>query len=81
MREINTFRILRDTLNKLIEENDYNFSNESLNSIDDTPDDLIHELFSSEFWQEHPLGLPVLGSRQSVTKAEYEQLKIFFRKY
>jgi predicted Zn-dependent peptidase len=54
---------------------------QEISMVDDTPDDLIHELFSSEFWQEHPLGLPVLGSRQSVTKAEYEQLKIFFRKY
>jgi hypothetical protein len=54
LREINTFRILRDTLNKLIEENDYNFSNESLNSIDDTPDDSIEEIDESEWTGSRP---------------------------
>ncbi|MBE0597691.1 MAG: insulinase family protein [Desulfuromonadales bacterium] len=33
---------------------------------EDTPDDLIHDLFSQRFWYDHPLGHSVLGKQESV---------------
>src|SRR5580765_7175621 len=30
--------------------------------IEDTPDDLIHDLFHLDFWSGHPLGLPISGT-------------------
>jgi predicted Zn-dependent peptidase len=34
--------------------------------LEDTPDDYIHDLFSQNFWQGHPVGLPILGNRETV---------------
>ena len=29
----------------------------------DNPEYLVHEIFSSNFWKDHPLGKPILGTR------------------
>lgn len=40
---------------------------EEIKRHEDTPDDLVHELFVQNVWGGHPLGLPVLGSQESVS--------------
>ena len=30
--------------------------------VEDTPDDLIHDLFAERVWAGHPLGRPILGT-------------------
>ena len=35
---------------------------EEIKMVEDTPDDLVHELFTKQFWPDHPLGRPILGS-------------------
>lgn len=32
----------------------------------DSPDYLVHEIFSSNFWKDHSLGKPILGTRETV---------------
>src|SRR3954463_2092379 len=32
----------------------------------DSPDYLVHEIFSSNFWKDHALGKPILGTRETV---------------
>ncbi len=32
--------------------------------VEDTPDDLVHEIFTQGFWEDHPLGRPILGTRE-----------------
>jgi len=32
----------------------------------DSPDSMVHEIFSSNFWLDHPLGKPILGTRETV---------------
>ena len=32
----------------------------------DNPEYLVHEIFSSNFWKDHPLGQPILGTRETV---------------
>ncbi len=32
----------------------------------DSPDYLVHEIFSSNFWKDHPIGRPILGTRENV---------------
>src|SRR5436305_9058462 len=32
----------------------------------DNPEYLIHEIFSSNFWKGHPLGRPILGTKQTI---------------
>ena len=34
--------------------------------VEDTPEDLIHDLFARRIWPDHPLGRPILGSRDVV---------------
>ena len=35
---------------------------EEIKMVEDMPDDLVHELFTSSFWPDHPLGRSILGS-------------------
>src|SRR5207244_9710714 len=51
---------------------------EEINRQDDAPDDLIHDLFSETLWQGHPLGRPVLGTRQIIQSVSRDQIKRFY---
>lgn len=39
---------------------------QEISMLEDTPDDYIHDLFSQNFWQGHPLGMPIIGNEESV---------------
>ncbi len=39
---------------------------EEIARMEDTPDDRIHEVFAHALWPDHPIGLPILGSRETV---------------
>ncbi len=36
--------------------------------VEDTPDDLIHDLFHLDIWREHPLALPISGTVEAVSR-------------
>ena len=38
----------------------------------DSPDYLVHEIFSSNFWKDHPLGKPILGTRETVKRFDQD---------
>src|SRR5437667_11820619 len=38
---------------------------QEIKMVDDTPDDLIHDLFAAQVWEGHPLGRPILGTREA----------------
>ena len=40
---------------------------QEIKMVEDTPDDVIHDLFAAQVWQGHPLGRPILGTREAVT--------------
>src|SRR5690349_3228860 len=40
---------------------------QEIKMVDDTPDDIIHDLFAAQVWGEHPLARPILGTRELVT--------------
>ncbi len=52
---------------------------EEINMVEDTPDDLVVELFTEAFWPDHPLGRPILGTKDSVAGFERDHLAGFFR--
>jgi predicted Zn-dependent peptidase len=52
---------------------------EEIKMVEDTPDDLVHELFTEAFWQGHPLGRPILGSPQTVEALTADALREYFR--
>ena len=52
---------------------------EEIKMVEDTPDDLVHELFTQHFWEGHPLGRPILGSKETVEALTREILLEYFR--
>jgi predicted Zn-dependent peptidase len=52
---------------------------EEIKMVEDTPDDLVHELFTQHFWEGHPLGRPILGSKETVEALTEESLRDYFR--
>ena len=51
---------------------------EEIKMVEDSPGDLVYELFSREFWPDHPLGRPILGTAQSVTRFDGHALRDYF---
>ena len=35
---------------------------------EDNPDYLVHEIFTQNFWKDHPLGTPILGTKETVKR-------------
>ncbi len=54
---------------------------EEIARMEDTPDDRIHEIFSHALWPDHPIGLPILGSRDSVGRFDHAAAVAFRRKH
>jgi predicted Zn-dependent peptidase len=52
---------------------------EEIKMVEDTPDDLVHELFTQHFWEGHPLGRPILGSKETVESFTRATLDDYFR--
>src|ERR1700756_1131246 len=47
---------------------------EEIKMDEDNPDYLVHEIFTQNFWKDHPLGKPILGTRETVKRFEREPL-------
>ncbi len=45
----------------------------------DSPDYLVHEIFTSNFWKDHPLGKPILGTRETVKKFTRDMIADYYR--
>src|SRR5512134_3245190 len=54
---------------------------EEINVHEDTPDDLVHDVFTETLWPGHPLGRPILGTRASILAASRDQVKRFYRRH
>jgi predicted Zn-dependent peptidase len=46
----------------------------------DNPEYLIHEIFSSNFWKDHPLGKPILGTRENVKRFSRPQIRGYYER-
>src|SRR5437762_3723413 len=53
---------------------------EEIKMVEDTPDDLVHEIFTQGFWENHPLGRPILGTRETVESFDARSLREYFRR-
>jgi predicted Zn-dependent peptidase len=47
---------------------------EEIKIDEDNPDVLVHELFTQAFWNDHPLGKPILGTTATVTRMDQSTL-------
>ena len=43
---------------------------EEIKMDEDNPDYLVHEIFTQNFWKDHPLGKPILGTKDTVKRFE-----------
>ena len=48
---------------------------EEISGVEDTPDDLVFELHSREMWPSHPYGYSILGTRESVSRLDANELR------
>ena len=77
------FDVLADLLlNPLFREEDIEKEKgvilEEIKMYADNPDYLVHEIFSSNFWKDHPLGKPILGTRDTVKNFSREMIHQFY---
>src|SRR5436190_5075345 len=45
---------------------------EEIKMDEDNPDYLVHEIFTQNLWKDHPLGKPILGTKETVKRFERE---------
>ena len=51
---------------------------EEINMVEDTPDDLVHEVFVANFWPDHPLGRSILGTAQTLAGFNHDRVSTHF---
>jgi predicted Zn-dependent peptidase len=54
---------------------------EEIQNVEDTPDDLIHDLFAKSIWNAHPMGEPILGTRETVGAFDRNILRGFLERH
>ncbi len=53
---------------------------EEIKMDEDNPDYLVHEIFTQSFWKDHPLGKPILGTKETVRKFDQDAVLSFYGK-
>ena len=51
---------------------------EEIKMDEDSPDYLVHEIFTQNFWKDHPLGKPILGTKETVKTFERDPVLGFY---
>jgi predicted Zn-dependent peptidase len=51
---------------------------EEIKMDEDSPDYLVHEIFTQNFWKDHPLGRPILGTKDTVKRFARDPVLDFY---
>ena len=54
---------------------------EEIKMDEDNPDYLVHEIFTQSFWKDHPLGLPIAGTKETVRRFDRDLLQSYYGKH
>lgn len=54
---------------------------QEVKTVEDTPDDYVHDLFSRAFWGDHPMGRPVIGRTEKIQSFSREQIVQYFEEH
>jgi predicted Zn-dependent peptidase len=54
---------------------------EEIKMDEDNPDYLVHEIFTQNFWKDHPLGKPILGTKETVRKFDQQLLQQYYGRH
>jgi predicted Zn-dependent peptidase len=74
--------IINPTFNEAEIEKERSVILEEIKMVDDTPDELVYDLFASSFWPNHPLGRPIQGTAESVSNfSRYAIIDYYERAY
>ena len=52
---------------------------EEIKMVEDTPDDLVHEVFVANFWPGHPLGRSILGTPETLSTFNHDRVDKYFK--
>lgn len=52
---------------------------DEIDSVEDTPDDLVQEIFVEKLYPDNSLGYPILGEKASVSRLTRDQLLAYYR--
>jgi predicted Zn-dependent peptidase len=52
---------------------------EEINMVEDSPQELILDIYMENFWKGHPLGRPISGTKKSVTQIARSDVRRFFK--
>jgi predicted Zn-dependent peptidase len=52
---------------------------EEINMHEDSPEDVVHDLFTETLWPDHPLGRPILGTVDTIEAATTTSVGRFYR--
>ncbi|MBW2095582.1 MAG: insulinase family protein [Deltaproteobacteria bacterium] len=47
---------------------------QEISMVEDSPDENVHVLLNRRFWEDHPLGLPILGTNETVAAIQKETI-------
>jgi len=53
---------------------------EEIAMVEDTPSELVQEMFLGQIWRGHPLGRPIAGTRASVARITRADVRSFFQR-
>jgi predicted Zn-dependent peptidase len=52
---------------------------QEISQAEDTPDDYVHDLFNLDFFQNHPIGRPICGRAETVSRFRRDDIVNFFK--
>lgn len=54
---------------------------EEIKMYEDTPDELVHDVFAGTIWRNHPLGRPIIGHAEVIRKMDRDTFTVFLNRY
>jgi predicted Zn-dependent peptidase len=54
---------------------------EEISSIEDVPEDFIHDIYAERHWPEHPIGRPVTGTIETVSAITLEDVRRYYSEW
>ncbi|MEW6697690.1 MAG: M16 family metallopeptidase [Bacillota bacterium] len=54
---------------------------EEIKMYEDAPDELVHDMFAKTIWSGHPLGRPIIGTADTVSSFNYQDLRSYMKDY
>ena len=54
---------------------------EEIHMHEDSPEDVVHDVFTQALWPGHPLGRPILGTEERIAAATRASVRSFYRRH